>query len=86
MGAYQEPPLELAYCVSERIVEETQFEEQMVWTAPDAYPWACYVYQPQSEALQFIALRRPKEESDWRPMRVSDSHLPQLSEGPSDSK
>ncbi|XP_073000916.1 uncharacterized protein [Typha latifolia] len=84
LADYEEPPLDLVYCASERIVEETSFEEQIVWTAPDSYPWACYLYQVQSEALQFVALRKRKEESDWRPVRISDSYPPRLSEGPSD--
>lgn len=80
VAAYEEPPLDSAYCLNARIVEEAQFEEQIVWTAPDSFPWACYIYQVQSEALQFVALRQPKEESDWRPMRVSSNLPPQVSE------
>ena len=80
IAAYEEPPVDSAYCVSAGIAEETQFEEQMMWSAPDLYPWACYIYQVQSEALQFIALRQPKEDSDWRPMRVSGHLQSQVSE------
>ncbi|WOL09557.1 hypothetical protein Cni_G18310 [Canna indica] len=80
VAAYEEPRLDSAYCVNERIVEEAIFEEQMVWTAPDSYPWSCYIYQVQSEALQFVALRQPKEDSHWRPMKVSDLQSPQTQE------
>ncbi|XP_073111690.1 uncharacterized protein [Elaeis guineensis] len=79
LAAYEEPALDSAYCAREGIVEDALFEEQVVWSAPDSYPWSCYIYQVQSEALQFIALRQRKEESEWRPMRVSD----QTSETPS---
>ncbi|XP_042394059.1 uncharacterized protein LOC121984930 isoform X2 [Zingiber officinale] len=80
LTAYEEPLLDSAYCVSERIAEEAAFEEQLVWMAPDSYPWSCYIYQIRSEALQFVALRQPKEESDWRPMRVSEQESLSASE------
>lgn len=69
------------YCVAESLAEQTEFEEQKVWTAPDSYPWACHVYQIKSDALHFAALRQVKDESDWSPMRVLDessSVLPSL--------
>lgn len=78
IAAFEEPPLDSAYCVSAEMAEETLFEEQVMWS--DSYPWACYMYQVQSEALQFIALRQPKEESDWRPMRVSGNSPTQVTE------
>ena len=74
VAAYEEPLLNSAYCVSEGIAEEALFEEQIVWMAPDSYPWSCYIYQVQSAALQLMALRQPKEESEWTPMRVCDYH------------
>ncbi|PKA53298.1 hypothetical protein AXF42_Ash010028 [Apostasia shenzhenica] len=77
VAAFEEPSLDSAYCVSTELVVDSVFEEQMVWTAPDSHPWSCNIYQVQSEALHFIALRQPKEESDWSPMKVSDRQ-PQL--------
>nr|XP_009413254.1 PREDICTED: uncharacterized protein LOC103994598 isoform X1 [Musa acuminata subsp. malaccensis] len=74
VAAYEEPLLNSAYCVSEGIAEEALFEEHFVWMAPDSYPWSCYIYQVQSAALQLMALRQPKEESEWTPMRVCDYH------------
>lgn len=79
---FEEPEPCSVYCVAESLVEETEFEEQKVWSAPDSYPWACHIYQVRSDALHFVALRQTKEESDWKPMRVADN-LPtrlQLSE------
>ncbi|OVA12725.1 Pleckstrin homology domain [Macleaya cordata] len=76
VAAFTEPENNLAYCVKATLAEETIFEEQKVWTAKDSYPWACHIYQVQSEALNFVALRQPKEESDWKPMRVIDNHQP----------
>ena len=74
---FSEPEPNLAYCVAESLAEETAFEEQKVWSAPDSYPWACHIYQVQSDALHFVALRQPKEESEWKPMRVvNDSSRP----------
>lgn len=64
------------YCVAESLSEETLFEEQKVWSAPDSYPWACHLYQVQSDALHFVSLRQKKEESDWKPMRVVDDPQP----------
>ncbi|XP_008465914.2 uncharacterized protein LOC103503494 isoform X1 [Cucumis melo] len=69
---FAEPEPNLVYCVAESLTEETVFEEQKIWSAPDAYPWACHIYQIQSHALHFVALRQSKEESDWKPMRVLD--------------
>ncbi|KAJ4957745.1 hypothetical protein NE237_024856 [Protea cynaroides] len=71
---FSEPQPGSAYCVRGTLAEETVFEEQKLWEAPDAYPWACHLYQVQSEALHFVALRQPKEESEWKPMRVIDNH------------
>lgn len=72
--SYEEPEPNSIYCVAESIVEESLFEEQKVWSAPDSYPWACHIYQVQSDALHFVALRQPREESDWKPCRVVDGH------------
>ncbi|CAI0538916.1 unnamed protein product [Linum tenue] len=70
---FEEPEANTVHCVAESLVEETEFEEQRIWIAPDSYPWACHIYQVKSDALHFVALRQPKEESDWRAMRVLDS-------------
>ncbi|XP_057978559.1 uncharacterized protein LOC131164992 isoform X2 [Malania oleifera] len=76
--SFAEPEPDLAYCVAESLTIGTMFEEQKVWSAPDSYPWACHIYQVQSDALQFVALRQPKEDSDWKPLRVrEDSQPPQ---------
>ncbi|KAL6008537.1 hypothetical protein ACLOJK_034050 [Asimina triloba] len=80
VASFAEPLPDCAYCINARVAEETMFEDQIVWGAPDSYPWACYIYQVQSEALHFIALRRPKEESDLKPVRVSDHQSPRSSE------
>ncbi|OIT20385.1 hypothetical protein A4A49_38349 [Nicotiana attenuata] len=69
---FAEPEPNAAYCVAETLAEETVFEEQKIWAAPDSYPWACHIYQVRSDALHFVALRQPREESDWKPMRVID--------------
>ncbi|ERN15489.1 uncharacterized protein LOC18443778 [Amborella trichopoda] len=80
IAGYFEPPQEAVYCVHAEIVEETVFEEIRIWSAPGSYPWACYLYQVQSEALQFIALRQPKEHSEWKPMRISKRYTEDLTE------
>ncbi|KAK2999891.1 hypothetical protein RJ639_022624 [Escallonia herrerae] len=69
---FTEPEPSTVYCVAESLAEETVFEEQKVWSAPDSYPWACHIYQVRSDALHFVALRQPKEESEWKTMRVLD--------------
>ncbi|XP_020979196.1 uncharacterized protein LOC107640015 [Arachis ipaensis] len=77
VAAHMEPEPDLVYCVAESLVEETEFEEQKVWSAPESYPWGCHIYQAQSDALHFVALRQIKEESNWKPMRVRDDpHCP----------
>ncbi|GMH29787.1 hypothetical protein Nepgr_031630 [Nepenthes gracilis] len=67
---FAEPDPNVAYCVAESLVEEAEFEAQDVWSAPNSYPWACHIYQVQSDALHFVALRRPKVEADWEPRKV----------------
>ena len=71
-----EPEGDLVHCVAETLVEETTFEEQKIWSAPESYPWGCHVYQVRSDTLHFIALRQTKE-SDWKPTRIRDD-LPLL--------
>ncbi|KAL3619418.1 hypothetical protein CASFOL_036988 [Castilleja foliolosa] len=70
---YAEPKLDSVYCVAESLCEETVFEDQKIWFAPESYPWACHIYQSRTDALQFVALRQPREESQWKPKRVIDN-------------
>ncbi|CAN1333900.1 Intermembrane lipid transfer protein VPS13 [Linum perenne] len=76
ISGFEEPDANTVYCVAESLVEETEFEEQRIWNAPNSYPWACHIYQVKSDALHFVALRQPKEESDWKAIRVLDSASP----------
>ncbi|KAM5573225.1 hypothetical protein ABKV19_012985 [Rosa sericea] len=78
VAGFVEPEPDLVHCVAISLAEETEFEEQKVWSAPDSYPWACHIYQVRSEALHFVALRTSKEESDWKPMRILDDPQPLL--------
>ncbi|GAB2263603.1 hypothetical protein Droror1_Dr00025737 [Drosera rotundifolia] len=71
-GLY-EPEPDIIYCVAESLVEEAEFESQKVWTAPNSYPWACHIYQMQSDAIHFVALRQPKEEMEWKPKKVLEN-------------
>ncbi|KAG9142715.1 hypothetical protein Leryth_005471 [Lithospermum erythrorhizon] len=83
VSSFTEPEPNTVYCVAESLVEDTIFEEQKIWSAPGSYPWACHIYQVQSEALHFVALRQPREESDWKTLRVIDE--PQSSNQISDA-
>ncbi|XP_062205491.1 uncharacterized protein LOC133907454 isoform X2 [Phragmites australis] len=78
--AFEEPPLDCAFCVNERFAEDAGFEEQIIWASSDAYPWGCYIYQVQSGSLQFMALRLPKEQSELRPKKISESFVQRASE------
>ncbi|XP_052211647.1 uncharacterized protein LOC127814276 isoform X2 [Diospyros lotus] len=78
VSSFTEPELDCVYCMAVSLAEETVFEQQKIWSAPDSYPWACHVYQVKSDALHFVALRQPREESDWKPMRVLDDARPVL--------
>ncbi|RDY03158.1 Vacuolar protein sorting-associated protein 13C, partial [Mucuna pruriens] len=69
VAGHLEPEPDLVYCIAESLVEETEFEDLKVWSAFDSYPWTCHIYQVQSDALHFVALRQSKEESDWKPKR-----------------
>lgn len=80
MCAFEEPPLDRAFCVIERFAEDAVFEEQIVWASSDAYPWACYIYQVQSSSLQFMALRLPKEVSELKPKKIPESCIQRTSE------
>ncbi|KAK9144775.1 hypothetical protein Sjap_004678 [Stephania japonica] len=74
VAGFKQPEYDSVHCVATSLAQEAAFEEQKVWAAPDSYPWACHIYQVQSEALHCIALRQQKEDSDWKPMRVVDDH------------
>ncbi|KAM7253783.1 hypothetical protein ACFE04_031465 [Oxalis oulophora] len=76
IDGFEEPATDLVYCVAESLAEETEFEEQKVWSAQDSFPWACHIYQVRSQALHFVALRQSKEDSNWKPMRVVDNPQP----------
>lgn len=78
MAGFSEPEPDTVYCVSESLVEQTEFEEHKIWSATDSYPWGCHIYQVQSDALHFVALRQVKEESDWKAARVVDEPSPRL--------
>ncbi|WVZ57683.1 hypothetical protein U9M48_008037 [Paspalum notatum var. saurae] len=77
---FEEPPLDRAFCVDERLAEDAEYEEQIIWASSDAYPWGCYIYQVQSGSLQFMALRIPKEKSELRPKKILESFVQQASE------
>lgn len=78
VAGYVEPELSTIFCVHSTLVEETMFEDEPIWSAPGAYPWACYLYQVQSEALHFVALRQKKEDSRWRPCKVVKDRDPSV--------
>lgn len=78
VASFDQPEPDEVYCVAESLAEETQFEAQKVWSAPDSYPWSCHIHQVQSDALHFVALRQKKEDSNWKPMRVLDDPHPHL--------
>ncbi|KAM6557396.1 hypothetical protein CsatB_004415 [Cannabis sativa] len=86
VACFEEPEPNAVYCVAESLTEDTEFEEQKVWSAPDSYPWACHIYQVKSDALHFVALRQSKEECDWRPTRVLDDHHSILQSSSSNSQ
>lgn len=78
VASFEEPEHDAVYCVAESLAEDTEFEEQKVWSVPDSYPWACHIYQVKSDALHFVALRQCKEDSNWKPARVHDDPQPLL--------
>ncbi|KAL9231233.1 hypothetical protein vseg_006486 [Gypsophila vaccaria] len=73
IAGFTEPEGNVVYCVAESVVEETEFEAQKIWSAAGSYPWACHIYQVQSDALHFVALRQSLEESGWKPKKVRES-------------
>ncbi|CAD6212089.1 unnamed protein product [Miscanthus lutarioriparius] len=85
--SFEEPPLDCVFCVDERLTEDAEYEEQIIWASSDAYPWGCYIYQIQSASLQFMALRVPKEKSELRPKKMLESSFVQrASETPCQDK
>ncbi|KNA21084.1 hypothetical protein SOVF_046540 [Spinacia oleracea] len=72
VAGFDEPEPNVVYCVAESLVEEAEFEGEKIWWAPDSYPWACNLYQVQSTALHFVALRQSREESGWMPKKVRE--------------
>jgi len=73
VAGFNQPENNIVYCVAESFAEDAEFEAQKIWSAPDAYPWACHIYQVQSSALHFVALRQPRENADWKPKRVREN-------------
>ncbi|XP_010540792.1 PREDICTED: uncharacterized protein LOC104814451 [Tarenaya hassleriana] len=51
VAGFDEPELNTVYCIAESMAEETEFEEQKVWSPVDSYPWGCHLYQVRSDAL-----------------------------------
>lgn len=78
VAGYVEPEPSTIFCAHSTLVEDSMFEDEPIWTAPGAYPWACYLYQVQSEALHFVARRQRKEESRWRPCKVVEYRDPSV--------
>ncbi|GMJ16090.1 hypothetical protein like AT4G17140 [Hibiscus trionum] len=76
---FEEPEADMVQCVAETMADETTFEEQKVWCAPESYPWGCHVYQVRSEALHFVALRETMESTNWTPRMIPDDFHPQKS-------
>ena len=72
---FKEPEPNVVYCVAESLVEDAEFEGEMIWSSPDSYPWPCYFYQVQSPALHFVALRQSREGSEWTPKKVREDVL-----------
>lgn len=84
--AFEEPPLDTAFCVDEKLTEAAEYEEQIIWASSDAYPWGCYIYQVQSSSLQFMALRVSKEQSEQRPKKIVESLMQQAPATPRQEK
>ncbi|KAK8691038.1 hypothetical protein V6N13_074559 [Hibiscus sabdariffa] len=76
---FVEPEANTVQCVAETMADETTFEEQKLWCAPESYPWGCHVYQVRSEALHFIALRETKEFTNWTPRMIPHDFQPHQS-------
>lgn len=68
---YQEPELDVVWCVERDLAEVASLEEPPIWTAPSEAPWHCFVYQVQSEAKTFVALREEKNEHTPKPLKVA---------------
>ncbi|XP_074317635.1 uncharacterized protein LOC141653693 isoform X2 [Silene latifolia] len=83
VAGFDEPEGSVSHCVAESVAEETEFEGQKIWSTLDSYPWSCHIYQVQSDALHFVALRQPLEETGWKPKKVRES---MDSSSPSDSR
>ncbi|KAH9610755.1 hypothetical protein KSS87_017343 [Heliosperma pusillum] len=73
VAGFDEPEGNVGHCVAESMAEETEFEGQKIWSTLDSYPWSCHIYQVQSDALHFVALRQSLEETGWKPKKVRES-------------
>ena len=72
---YQEPDLDVAWCVIRDLTEEVStVEDTPVWEAPGESPWRCFVYPVATEAKSFIALREEKNEHTPKPRKVRAAH------------
>ncbi|XP_024403056.1 uncharacterized protein [Physcomitrium patens] len=69
---YEEPQLDVVWCVHSDLTEDTILEDPAIWKAPSEAPWHCYVYTVASEVRTFIALRQEKNENTPNPRKVID--------------
>lgn len=67
---YEEPQLDVVWCVARYLTEETTLEEPPIWKVPSDAPWHCFVYTVASEGKTFMALREEENENSPKPRKV----------------
>jgi vacuolar protein sorting-associated protein 13A/C len=67
---YQEPELDVVWCVQNELTEDATLEEPPIWQAPNEAPWHCFVYSVDSEVKTFVALREEKNEDTPKPRKL----------------
>jgi vacuolar protein sorting-associated protein 13A/C len=67
---YQEPQLDVLWCVQSDLTEDASLEDTPIWKAPSEAPWHCFLYSVASEVKTFIALREEKNENTPKPRKV----------------
>ncbi|KAG0557949.1 hypothetical protein KC19_11G167800 [Ceratodon purpureus] len=69
---YQEPQLDVVWCVQIDLTEDATLEDIPIWKSPSESPWHCLVYSVASEVKTFVALREEKKDNTPKPRKVVD--------------
>ena len=75
IAAFIEPDIKDVWCAHLSLVGDAHFEDEEIWHTPNNAVWDCFFYQIASEALTFMAVRRPQLKTQLKPKKILPDHL-----------